>query len=288
MSNEGWADRVDAAVVKRRPGPRHRMMPLLEAFASIREEAFFVQIGANDGEQQDPLRDLILRHRWAGIMVEPVPYVFERLRKNYSHLTRIKLENVAVGAEDGTVPFYHLAYTDDAGRPGLPSWFDALGSLNKDVVTAHKTFIPDIDDRLVETMVPSLTFDSLCRRHDVEAIDLLLTDTEGYDYEILRRIDFDRIRPKLIIYESWHLDEDDRKACAAHLSKFGYETIEYGLDTWCLNLGALSDTERRALVPIWRWASDAESRSELLPATQLLRSLGRRVFRHDGGGQHDG
>jgi len=258
------------------------MMPLLETFAGLREDAFFVQIGANDGEQQDPLRDLVLGHDWAGIMVEPVPYVFERLRRNYGHLPRIRLENLAVGAQDGVVPFYHLPDTEDAGRPGLPSWFDALGSLRRDVLTAHREFIPDIEERLVETLVPCVTFDALCERNGVQEIDLLLTDTEGYDYEILKRIDFDRFRPKLIIYESWHLGEGDKPACAAHLAGFGYETLEYGLDTWCLNPDALSETEARLLLPSWRWALGAQRRAGPLLATRMARRLGRRMFRHDG------
>src|SRR5438309_661024 len=89
-----------------------------------------------------------------------------------------------------------LDLAGSAGRPGLPIWFDALGSLNKEVVLAHERFIPDIEKRLVETQLPSLTFDSLCRRHEVRAIDVLHTDTEGSDYNILRSIDFERLRPK--------------------------------------------------------------------------------------------
>lgn len=270
-----WTDRFDDLAVSWRPPARHRMMPLLERFAEVCPIPFFIQIGAHDGTQQDPLRELILQHRWAGILVEPVPYVFGRLSRNYSHLPHIILENVAIGTEDGAVPFYHLADADDAGRPGLPIWFDALGSLNREVVMAHRRFIPDIDERLVETEVPSLTFETLLRRHRVEAIDVLLIDTEGYDAEIIRSIDFEHARPKILIYECVHLSGDDQKSALAKLQASGYESLRYGLDTWCLNMAALSSAERRALEPIWRWCVEADARKRPLLATRALRKAAR-------------
>ena len=252
-------------------------MPLLETFAGLRHEVFFIQIGSHDGQQQDPLCDVLMRHEWAGIMVEPVPYVFERLRRNYGHLRHVTFENLAIGPEDGSVPFYHLADADDAGRPGLPIWFDALGSLRREVVLDHEEFIPDIRERLVETTVPCLTFGSLCHRHGVETVDILHTDTEGYDYEILRSVDFDRLRPKLIIYERKHLAGDERVGCVTHLESFGYETYSYGLDTWCLNPGALSESERSALLPVWRWIVERDGRSRPFAATSALRAAARRI-----------
>src|SRR5262249_55266635 len=77
---------------------------ILREFERASPEAFSIQVGSNDGEQHAPLRVAILRRRWHGIMIEPVPYVFQRLRANYGPLgDRIALENVAIGAVDGTV-----------------------------------------------------------------------------------------------------------------------------------------------------------------------------------------
>lgn len=210
---------------------------LVRSFARAYPRAFFIQIGSNDGDQLDPLRAEILARRWRGIMVEPVPYVFERLRSNYGrYATRIQLYNVAIADRDGTLPFYHLARVDDYARSGLPRWYDALGSFNREVVLKHAEFIPDIADRIVTAQVPALSFETLCSRHGVQSLDLLHIDTEGYDYEILRRIDFARWRPRLLIYEHHHLSTADRAECKAHLTSFGYDTYEYGLDTWALRV----------------------------------------------------
>jgi FkbM family methyltransferase len=119
-------------VLRRLAAPR-----LLRAFADSYPEAFFVEIGSNDGEQHDHLRPIVLSYPWSGIMVEPVPYVFERLRRNYEELPRIALDKVAIADRDGSLPFYHLAPASEEERDRLPSWYDAVGSLSREVVLSH-------------------------------------------------------------------------------------------------------------------------------------------------------
>jgi FkbM family methyltransferase len=219
-------------LLRRMAGPR-----LLRAFARRYPEAFFVEIGANDGEQHDHLRPLILSSEWSGIMVEPVAYVFERLRRNYGHLDRIALENVAIGDRDGTLPFYYLIEPGADERDRLPDWYDGVGSFSRENVVGHTRDIPDVEHRIVQTDVPVLTFESLCRRHDVERMDLLVIDTEGYDHEILKTIELERHHPRLVIYEHYHLPAAGRPACRELLRDAGYETMEEGFDTYCLDTG---------------------------------------------------
>jgi hypothetical protein len=86
-------------------------------------------------------------------MVEPVPHLFERLRRNYGALERVALENVAIDDVDGRRPFYHLAPVDDPEGERLPVWYDEIGSLSRDEVVAHRHLIPDVERRLVRTEV---------------------------------------------------------------------------------------------------------------------------------------
>ena len=220
---------------------------LLDAFASAYPEARFVEVGANDGDQHDHLKPFIQSRRWTGVMVEPVPYIFARLRENYSSAPGVALENSAVASEDGTMPFFHLRDAGADERLGLPDWYDGVGSFSREALLQHRGEIPDVEERIVESEVPVLTFASLCKRHGLTEVDLIVVDTEGYDWEIIRGIDFSAHRPRLLIYEHFHLTAQTRSSCREHLEAVGYETMEEGFDTLALR----TETDD-ALTQRWR------------------------------------
>jgi FkbM family methyltransferase len=226
-----------ASLLRRRT--RRLALPrLLDAFAEAYPRAVFVEIGSNDGEQHDHLRPLILGTDWTGVMVEPVPYVFDRLRRNYGGIERVTLENAAVGTEHGTLPFFHLVDASEQERRELPDWYDGIGSLSEQHLLAHAKHMPDIRERIVRREVPAYTFESLCEKHGLSHVNLLVIDTEGYDWQLLQRIDFSARPPELVVYEHFHLPRDDRAAAAAHLQQRGYATMEEGFDTFALHRSA--------------------------------------------------
>lgn len=228
-------------IQRRMAGPR-----LLRAFADAHPDAFFVEIGSNDGEQHDHLRPFILELGWRGIMVEPVPYVFERLRRNYADAPGVILENTAMADRDGEVEFHYLVDATEEERRALPDWYDGIGSLSRDFILGHAKHMPDIENRIVSESVPALTFSSLCERHGVESVDIVVVDTEGYDREILRTIDFGRWRPELLLYEHFHLSPNDRREALTAMDEAGYSTMEEHFDTFCLRRDA-----HPALLRLW-------------------------------------
>jgi len=214
--------------------PRLAGPELIAAFAEAYPAARFAEIGANDGVQHDHLREHIFRHAWVGVMAEPVPYVFARLERNYADLDRVTTVNAAVTAQDGRLPFFWLRDADADERAGLPDWYDGIGSFSRGAVLSHAPQIPDVHDRLVEADVEALSFDSLLERAGLDAVDLLVIDTEGHDWAILRSVDLRRHRPRLIVYEHFHLDPGARSAARACAEHAGYATMEEGFDTFCL------------------------------------------------------
>jgi FkbM family methyltransferase len=250
---------------------------LLEEFAKTHASARFIEIGAHDGAWRDQLRTFILTRGWKGVMVEPVPYVFDRLRRNYESIEGVAVENAAISNADGHQPFYQLRQVHDPQREGLPSWYDAIGSLSRDTVLSHADLIPDIAERLVSTEVTCLTFESLCRKHGLDEIDFLMVDTEGHDWEVLQGVDFEEHRPRLLVYEHQHLNEEDRADCRSHLARHGYETREERWDTWCLHSSAderLQRTWRRLRWQV-RGVSSREPREATLEAWRPRSGRGR-------------
>lgn len=234
-----------------RPVPRKKVEVLYEALARIEPEVFFIQIGANDGKMADPLRDSILASRWRGILIEPVPYLYRRLLQNYPKRPGLSFENVAIASHGGTRPFYYVRRSE--GDAGVPDWHIGLGSFLKESVLAHAADIPDIERRLVEEPVACLTFAELCVRHRVTRLDVLNIDTEGYDYEILKTIDFEKMRPGILVFEHHLLKPNDRNACFELLQRHGYEIMTEGLDAICVDSRELAQS---SIYATWRLLRD--------------------------------
>lgn len=228
---------------------------LLRAFASASPEAVFVQIGANDGAQDDRLRPFVQGGRWRGVMVEPNPVAFARLRSRYREHPRIALENAAISTADGRLPFYELAPPPAGEAPELVGRYDLLGSLSRDALLALP-FIRDAESRIVESEVDALTLRSLLSKHGLDRVDLLAIDTEGHDYQILKQVDFERARPRLIVYEHCLLDADDRRAGRELLERAGYGLLEEYFDTLALDTTIADELSHcwrrlRPALPAW-------------------------------------
>ena len=41
---------------------------------------FFVQVGANDGVNHDPIFHHVRKYNWKGLLIEPIPDIFEKLK----------------------------------------------------------------------------------------------------------------------------------------------------------------------------------------------------------------
>lgn len=217
--------------------PTRETERVINQFARLRPEATFIQIGANDGAALDPLHDAIARRQWTGIMVEPVPYVCERLRANMAGNPRVTIENVAIADAIGTKNFFHLA---EAGEDDpVWAWYHALGSFDRDVLLSHRHLIPDIEDRVVTTPVDCVTFDALCARHRLSTVDVIQIDTEGYDHVILGQIDLERYQPQIVMYEHIHIDEAIQDDLIDRFHQRRYVTFGDDMDTVAVHADAL-------------------------------------------------
>lgn len=189
----------------------------LAAHAESKPDFFFVQIGANDGRSQDPIHRLVKAGNWAGILIEPVPQAFESLKHNYAdQRDRLTFVNAAIADRDGEVTmFVPVTSNGDLNR------YSHLASLTRRVQS--------LDSR--EISVRSMRFETLLEKHQVSRIDLLIVDTEGYDFEILKMVDFGTIRPRYVQFEQSHLSPLARFRVRALLRGEGYKIFRMGDDT---------------------------------------------------------
>jgi FkbM family methyltransferase len=173
---------------------------------------YFVQVGANDGVTDDDIRPYILRHNWRGVLVEPLPDVFERLKKNYAGVERLEFANCAITEKLGQIEFWR--------HPSLPQC-SGLGVRTRIQSRA----------KMERVEVSGVTWHDLLDHYDVDRIDLLQIDTEGYDAEVIRLFPFERMTPLIIRYEHKHLKMADRQELEAFLRQRHYSLFWEEHDT---------------------------------------------------------
>jgi len=195
---------------------------IVEKHLETQRPFYFVQVGANDGIQDDPLRTLILRHKLRGLLVEPIPDIFEILCKNYAEAPQLQFANVAISTSGAPLTMYRVQ--KDAL---LPRFVHGLGSFEK--YHLEKQGVPT--NYIEEISVRSVTLPTLLANHRVREVTLLQVDTEGYDSVIVESSLECGILPKIINYEHCHLSPTTRLRCKRLLDNYGYRFIEAGKDT---------------------------------------------------------
>ena len=171
-----------------------------------------IQIGSHVGKSQnDPIFNYIDESTKL-ILVEPVPYLFNKLKDNYSkklkNLDNVTFINKAVsnfiGELELTIP------SEDNDYSKLPWWASQLSSVNKDHATNH------IKELKVETIkVQTTTLNQIIEEYNITNIFLLHTDTEGHDKDIIENYNFN-IKPTEILFENKHMDGYKKKGKKFH------------------------------------------------------------------------
>jgi FkbM family methyltransferase len=200
----------------------------LERLVALQPTTFIVQIGANDGE--DFVRSVVRRYGRArgirGTLVEPQLHFFNKLRRNYAGTEGIDILNVAISDRAKSATLYYVDY----GAGQIPGWAKGLGSFNRDVVLSHGHLISELERSIKTVEVACISVPELLARLPNAQVDVLVTDTEGHDFVILRQFDFTRVRPKLIVFESKHLSGEEMTGCEAMFSANGYYVVHLGND----------------------------------------------------------
>lgn len=176
----------------------------------------FIQIGANDGIHSDPLYKYLKQLEWKGLMLEPNPGTFEKLKKNHiDSVAELQFQPLAIG-DFGNFTLYYC--TENLG----------MASTDRDHVMKHRA---GNDWEIREANVDMIPFNTLIEKHpDFSNIDLLLIDTEGWDAKIVLSIDFAEFKSDLIIFEYVHIAPNVLSEVREFLHKNAYDVFIGELD----------------------------------------------------------
>ena len=179
-------------------------------------ECHFVQIGANDGETDDPIFEFIRSadNRWSGVLLEPQVSAFMQLSQKYANNPRIQLENSALNEFDGPADFY---VSDDN---------DLFAGLSSSSLKNRVSKRTPIEKRQVNCISP----ETLCIKFGITSLELLVVDTEGFDADAVMLFLRSNLCPNVILFEHINVPKQKLRECFSVLESRGYELLRYGID----------------------------------------------------------
>jgi FkbM family methyltransferase len=190
----------------------------------------FLQVGANDGFIYDPLHKFIKRDNWKGVMLEPQPDVFnDYLVRLHGKRPEIIPVNAALDKNDGITTIYKYAVSIERWATGMASFNRQVledkikdGTILKKALKQGVRLPENAGDWITGQEIATISPETLLKKFGDEGFKLLAIDTEGFDYEILKMLDLNRISPEVIIYEEVNLDADTARECRSYLQEHGY------------------------------------------------------------------
>lgn len=202
--------------------PEARLEPSLAAAVAQRylqvRDFFYVQVGAFDGVCVDPLAGVVDRLQGRGLLIEPQPEAFRRLKANTASRSDVELLQVAVSDGEAELPFYSL----DPAAPGAPSKALLISSLDRAMLLRDLDPAVDWAPWIRADIVRCTTLNTILAERRIERLDLLQIDAEGYDGRILRALDFSRWAPAIVNFEHVLMPSAEAEACWRMLVARGY------------------------------------------------------------------
>lgn len=180
-----------------------------------------IDVGANEGQTVSAVA-----RAFPGAMVhafEPIATTFDVLHQAFGADPKVRLNKLAVSSVSGTAQMRSASYSPASHIVSTPA---------------------AMDDQLVS--VETVTLDAYCEQHAITHIDILKTDTEGHDLEVLkgaRRLFADG-------HIDWVLTEatfDPDDASHSHFGSLQEWLAGHGMTPWCFYEQFHIDGGRRLL-----------------------------------------
>lgn len=199
-----------------------------------------IQVGAHNGVTSDPFHRLLIElQNWQALLLEPQREPFEVLQSIYAGLPRVTCRQVAVGDHGSTLKLYRVG--GDTSQ--LPYWATQLASTRREVIEAHRDQIPNLSERIVCDQLPCVDLPSLFRNTKWPRLDLLVTDVEGADFEVIQQIDQLPSLPRFLFFEDRHLTSGEKIECLRFLQARRYRVVwEQSGDCFAEHFDAMART----------------------------------------------
>lgn len=195
------------------------------------EPKYVIQIGANDGIQNDPLRKYLQANSAStmAILVEPLPYYANKLKKLYQDNKFVTIMPAAIASSESSQPMYYIdpeVANNMNGNGPMNNWAHGQGSFDKEVVKYwiqknsfrgkyYRSKINHFLESILEISVDMIRLDSFAPAHPNM---LLCIDAQGAELDILHSLGRE-LKPRYIIVED---DAGRGRPVGKYLASLGY------------------------------------------------------------------
>ena len=182
-----------------------------------KRNGIFLDIGAHDGVSLSNTFFFERSRNWTGLCIEPIPEVFARLRSN----RHCSVWNCCILDEEKEVTFRSV-FPPLEMLSGILEFFDQR---HIDRINAEVSIIAD-GPGYQDIMIPGHNINRLLETQGLYEIDYCSIDTEGAEVNIVKSIDFNRIKVRAFSIEN----NDTTGELRNYLSSFGYARYSLGSD----------------------------------------------------------
>ncbi len=193
----------------------------------------FAQVGGNDGQLDDPISQIAKTRNWKGLIFEPVPTYFEKLKQNYEGHENIECINFACSNEKGKLEIY---YIDPEKSEHFPSWLQGCASMDPERLVAHLERLnpnlskSDINGLIKKYVAPVTTLNNALEDHELDELDLLVIDVEGHEVEVVKGFEIEKYHPKMALIENNGTDKKYESDVIKPWQAQGYDALRIGDD----------------------------------------------------------
>lgn len=202
---------------------------IIVEFIKSQDRVNYIQIGAHMA--YDSLNNFRFQEKMFGVLLEPQKEVVDSLKLRFATVDNVKVENAAVVADEDEVTLYQVKGAEKA------CWQSTMTSFDRDLLKKQmeKQWFRDrckadgyeladnVDESIVSIVVQSITVPDIMTKYNLDRLDILFTDAEGADFDIIYNLNFSEIRPKLIYFESMHIPFKNLKKLLSKLSSNNYD-----------------------------------------------------------------
>lgn len=158
-----------------------------------KKDGFLVEIGAADGVNNSNSRRLI-EEGWKAILVEPNNNNYLKIKELYSNNPDILIENCGCSYETKITKFF-VDQNDE---------YQQISTFSENQVDFCKK---SYSCEFVEQEATLIKTSEIFKKYNIQNIDFLSIDTETYDLNVLKGIDFENINIELICTEDKNVDD---------------------------------------------------------------------------------